>query len=194
MNLDLEFNSDFLSRHDREIPPVSELKFHPVYWVLLALATSPPSLPPLTWAWMLWFTPGAFENTPPPKKKYQFIKWENIIGRFMTFANPWSDQLKTSFQLSITAIVHMETHHPDTWRVLSGTVSWSGLFTTVSRQDTRACKLHRETEPLNQWRLHSETWCGCSCRSAAGHKASLHSQLNGTSGTRLRVKLSLPEI
>lgn len=184
-----------LSRQDREIPQVSELKFHPVYRVLRALATNPPSLHPLTWAWLRWFTSGAFENTLPAKKKYQFMKWWNIIGRFTTFPNPWSDQLKTSFQLSITPIVHMETHHRVTWRVLSGTVSWSGLFTTVSRQDkTRTCKLHGETEPSNQWRLRSETRCGCSRRTAAGHKPPLRLQLNGTSGTRLRVKLSLPEI
>lgn len=38
------------------------------------------------------------------------------MGRITTFLNPWSHQLKTSSQLSITAAVHMATRCPDSRR------------------------------------------------------------------------------
>lgn len=170
---------------------MSELKFHPFFWLVVVRSHPPTISPSLTLAWLRWYTSGAFWAIPSPWKN-QFINWGSIIGRFTTFLNPWSDQLKTAFQLSIRVAVHMETPCPDSRRGPSGTVSWSGLFRTVSRQD-KMCQnpTVRYTELSNQWGVCSET---CVAAPTAGHKPHLRLQLNGTSGTHLGVKLSLPEI
>lgn len=160
----LTLNSDFLSRHDRENPPMSELKFHPFFWLVVVRSHPPTISPSLTSAWLRWYTSGAFWAIPSPRKN-QFINWGSIIGRFTTFLNPWSDQLKRAFQLSITATVHMETPCPDSRRGPSGTVSWSGLFRTVSRQDKMCqnptCKLHGAFESMR--RVFGDM-CRCSHR------------------------------
>lgn len=137
---------------------VTTMKFHQrVTWnsiklvsFVIGASTNQSSTPPLSWAGLCRYASKALGNPPPTlNNPIQFIKrgkcnWE--------VSNPWGDQLRSSFQLSIMSIVDMKTRHPDWWVrwVLSGTVSSSGLFRTVSRQDKACtCKLAS---------VRSETW------------------------------------